>query len=229
MTGVSSQKRDAFDALAGEILHNWGVGRRIVAVDGVEGSGTRDFADDLATAIARRDHAVFRASLEGFHRPRAERFARGHDSVEGHYRDAFDYSTLRRVLVEPFLLGGSAGFVTVAFDARRDAAVPPKWLTAPRDAILLLDGVFLNRPELRGLWSYSVWLEMPVVDAKARREEVEGVDGLSSRYPGALALYVKEAKPREAATAIVDNVDPEHPRRVFATGAAAPALPLRRA
>jgi uridine kinase len=216
MARVSSQKRDVLDALAGEILHNWGVGRRIVAVDGVEGSGTREFADDLATAIARRDHAVFRASLAGFHRPSAERFARGRGSAEGHYRDAFDYSKLRRMLVEPFTLGGSAGFVTAAFDARRDAEVEPKWLTAQRDAILVIDGVFLNRPELRGLWSYSVWLEMPEVDAKARREEVEGTEGLSPRYPGAQALYAKEAKPREAATAIVDNAAPEHPRRVFA-------------
>ena len=50
----------------------------------------------------RTGRAVFRASIDGFHRPRAERYARGRDSPEGFYRDSFDYSLFRRVLVEPF-------------------------------------------------------------------------------------------------------------------------------
>lgn len=229
MSVPSARRRDVFDALASEILRDWGVGRRIVAVDGVEGSGTAEVADELAVAITRRDHSVVRASLSGFHRPASERFARGRDSAEGHYRDSFDYSKLLRMLIEPFLLGGSAGFETAAFDARRDTEVEAKWLTAPRDTILVLDGVFLNRPELRELWSYSVWLELSDAAAAARREALEPAEGSSPRYPGAQALYVKEAKPKQAATAVLEVSDPEHARRVLASGRGAHARSPRRA
>jgi uridine kinase len=194
------QKKDVLAALADEILHNYGRGRTIVAVDGVEPADTSAFTGDLAGAIRLAGHTVFRASIDGFHRSRADRQLRGGDSAEGVYRGAYDYATFRRVLVEPFRMGGSTGFVPASFDVHRDAPVEPQWLTGPADALLLVDGRFLNRPELRGLWNYSVWLEAP-------RE--------ASRT-GAGALYWAEAAPRTTATAIIDIADAEHPRRVFA-------------
>lgn len=216
MARWTPQKKDVLDALAGEILHNYGKGRTIVAVDGIDGSGRKPFADDLAAAISRAGHSVFRASMGAFHKPRADRYARGVDSGEGYYHDSFNYSVFRRVLIDPFRMGGSTGFVTEAFDVARDAVIESNWQTAPKDAMLIVDGAFLNRPELRGLWNYSIWLEVPKTAAKARLEELNGPDGLSKRYPDGQKLYEKEAKPSTAASAIVDNVDPAHPRRVFA-------------
>jgi uridine kinase len=192
------QRKDTLAALADEILHNYSRGRVIVAVDGPDGAHRAEFADDLAEAIRVTSHAAFRASMIDFSRPRAEREARGAGSAEGAYRDSFDHSVLSRVLVEPFRLGGSAAFVTAAFDVSRDAQVEPKWLTGPDDAILVVDGPYLNRPELAGFWNYSVW-----VDAAAEPT-------------GAEQLYVREVGPRTRATAIIDNADTEHPRRSFA-------------
>lgn len=210
------EKREVFDALADDFLHNYFRGRTLVAVDGIDGSGTRPFADALAERMSRGGHAVFRASIDDFQKPRAQRYALGEDSGKAYYRESFDYALLRRVLVEPFKLNGSAGFVTAAFDAKRDAQVESDWKTGPRDATLIIDGVFLNRPELRGLWNFSVWLELAVGLAAERRFEAAGEAGRNPRYAKGQALYLKDAKPREKATAIIDNSDPEHPRRLFA-------------
>lgn len=210
------QKKDVLAALADEILHNYGRGRVIVAIDGVDGAGKTRFAADLAEAITRKGHAVVQASIDGFHRPRAERYARGRDSARGFYEDSYDYSVFRRVLVEPFRMGGSAAFVTEAFDHRSDSPVEPKWITAPADAILLVDGIFLNRPELRGIWNFSIWLDVPAPTALARLIERDGDTGVSARYTDGQKLYAKAAKPSTAASAIVDNSDYDHPRRVFA-------------
>ena len=62
----------------------------------------RTFADGLADVFAEDGAAVFRASIDGFHRPRAERYARGRDTPEGFYQDSYDEATLRRVLIDPF-------------------------------------------------------------------------------------------------------------------------------
>ena len=209
-------KRDTLDSLADEFLHNYARGRTLLAVDGIDGAGKRPFADALAERLGRGGHAVFRASIDSFHRPRAARYARGEDSPEGFYKDSYDYALFRRVLVEPFKMGGSTGFVTDAFDYRRDTQVEMDWKTGPQDATLVVDGIFLNRPELRGLWNWSIWLDVPERIAAERALERDGPSGVGARYSEGQKLYRAEANPRARASAIVDNSDFEHPRRVFA-------------
>src|ERR1700710_2497715 len=144
-------KSELLAGVADEILHNYGKGRAIIAVDGLDGAGKSRFADALAAQLGIGHRAVFRASIDDFHRPRAERYARGRDSAEGFYRDSYDYSAFRRVVVDPFLMGGSTAWVPALFDVTRDARVEPVWQTGPADAVLIIDGIFLNRRELRDI------------------------------------------------------------------------------
>ena len=211
--------------LRDEVRQHYRSGRVIIAVDGIDGAGKTVFADALAEVFAEDGSAVFRASIDDFHRPRVERYARGRRSPEGFYRDSFDYSTFRRVLIDPFREGGqtgaSTGFQLAAFDLERDTAVEAAWTTAPRDAVLIVDGVFLHRPELRGLWNWSVWLDVPVDVAFQRMALRDGTDPSPSapsnaRYRDGQELYLKEAEPRTEAYVIVDNTDLAHPHRVFA-------------
>ncbi|MCU1583598.1 MAG: uridine kinase [Microbacteriaceae bacterium] len=204
MATWAPEKKDTLESLATEILHNYGVGRAIVAVDGASGSGSRQFADDLAAAMRLGGRKVFRASLSDFHRPRSAWENPNPEPAEAFYAETFDYSVLRRVLIDPFRASGSTGFVLAAYDARREAKIQPKWMTAGTDAVLVIDGVFINRPELAGLWNYSIWVEAPL-----------------PQNPGdvaaeADALYLDRVRPRTVATSIIDNRDVDHPRRVFA-------------
>lgn len=186
------QKKDTLEALADEILHNYARGRAIVAVDGRRGSGMAEFAEALAETLRTKGGIVFHASIEDFQRPRARREG---DS----YANGYDYSLLRRVLIDPYRTAGSTGFSLTGFDAERDEPVfQPKWKSAGLDAILIVDGVFLNRPELSGIWNYSIWLEDP-----ATGDEFD-------------TIYLAAVTPSAVATAIYDNADPEHPRRIFA-------------
>jgi uridine kinase len=210
------EKRDVLAALSAEILHNYGEGRTIVAVDGRDGAGKTRFADNLAAELGIGNRAVFRASVDDFHASRAVRYARGRDSAEGFYRDSFDYRTFKRVLIEPFRIGRIGSFVPAAFDVRSDQAIEPKWLSGPDDAILIVDGIFLNRPELKGLWNYSIWLDVEPEIAAERTLERDGNLDFPDRYAGGFELYLEDANPRDAASAIIDNNDFDSPRRVFA-------------
>ncbi|MEO8263698.1 MAG: uridine kinase, partial [Pseudolysinimonas sp.] len=107
MTRWSPSRRAVLESLADELLHNYGRGRTIVAVDGPTASGKSTFADDLAEAIRKQGHDAFRASIDDFLKPRAARYAQGRDSAKGRYEDAYDYSVFRRVLIEPFGMNGS--------------------------------------------------------------------------------------------------------------------------
>ncbi|GIT81993.1 hypothetical protein LLS1_36620 [Leifsonia sp. LS1] len=176
--------------VAGTVRAASPLGRVVVAVDG--GGGTAAFADDLADVFREAGTETFRASIGDFHRSRADRTRLGRETLEDYYRSSFDYVTLRRVLLDPFRLAGSTGFQTAAFDEVRDVPVESRWETAGQDAVLVIDGEFLLRPELRGEWNASVLL--------VNAPEWEP--------------YEREARPREVADVLVDDADPAHPVRV---------------
>jgi len=130
----SSPRAAALAALADRIL----VVRRAhplrVAVDGVDAAGKTVLAGELAAALAARGRPVIHASIDGFHRPRAERLRRGADSPEGFYLDSFDHAKAVELLLEPLGPGGSRRFRRAAFDSRTDAPVEAPLEEAPADA-----------------------------------------------------------------------------------------------
>lgn len=214
-------KKDQIEALAKEILHNYGRGRAIVAIDGGSTAGTREFADDLAATVRTLGHDALRASISDFHAPRSIRERNGRFLATARYEDGYDHSLLQRVLLDPFRATSGTGFVLAAFDEKRDAQYQSKWTTALPDALLIIDGVFLNRKELAGFWNYSVWLETPSRTAAELETDAELAPEADASEDAqcdaaADALYLAEANPRGKAVAIIDNSDPDHPRRIFA-------------
>ncbi|BDZ53549.1 nucleoside/nucleotide kinase family protein [Agromyces marinus] len=183
--------------VADDVLARIGRGRVIVAIDGPVRSGKTQLADDLADVLRERDLAVFRASSEDFHRSREAQAAYGPDTAERYWRYGIDESLLDRTLVDPFRMAGSTAFVTRAFDLVRDAWVEPKWVTGPADAILVLDGRFLLRERLRDQWDVAIAVDGEPTDAADR-------------------LAYAASDPREVAAIVIDQSDPEHPRRAGA-------------
>lgn len=218
---MSSTPADEFFlGLRDEIRRPYPRGRILLAVDGEDGAGKSRFAERLAAAFGADGSAVFHASIDDFHRPKAERYARGAESPDGFYRDSFDLGAFRGDLIDPFRAGGDTPFRLAAFDLARDEPAPGEPLVAPADAVLIVDGIFLLRPELRGIWHWSVWLDAPLDVRYARMAERDGIDPdpaapSNRRYRQGMELYLRDANPRTAATAIVDNTDPDAPRRVF--------------
>lgn len=200
-----------------------------VAIDGVDAAGKTTLADELVAPIEKLGRPVIRASVDGFHRPRRERYRRGRDSPEGYYHDSFDYESLREELLEQLGPGGSLRYRRAVFDYRSDAFLYERLRTAQADAVLLFDGIFLLRPELNDLWDFRVFvqveLELTVERAIRRALERDGkADGVRERYhkryvPGQ-QIYLQTVKPHEVADVVVDNNDLSAPtlRRVDHSG-----------
>jgi len=193
-----------------------------VALDGVDGVGKTTLADELVVPLRRLGREVVRASIDGFHNPRNTRYARGADSAEGYYLDSFDYGALESSLLQP--LGGGRAFRTAVFDYRVDAPVdvPPR--PAPADAILLFDGVFLQRPELDGCWDVAIWVDAPFEVTVARavtRDAARGGDSdgtrrkYRERYVPGQQIYMSRCRPRERADIVLHNADVGRPRLIY--------------
>ncbi|CCH27772.1 uridine kinase [Actinosynnema sp. NPDC047251] len=181
-----------------------------VGVDGVDGAGKTTFADELADALAPSGRPTIRAGVDGFHHPRSVRHRRGRDSPEGFFHDSYDYGQLRTSLLDPLGPAGHRRYRTRAFDHETDRPVEPTWALAPRDAILVVDGIFLHRPELRPCWDYSVFLHVDFTVSLGRAAARGDLDPdpaapANRRYVQGQLLYLDQCRPHDLASVVVDN------------------------
>jgi len=195
-----------------------GPGERVaVAVDGVDGAGKTVLADQLTEVIAGLEvpRHVVRVSIDRFHRPKAQRTARGR-GPETFYEDSYDYDAFRRAVIEPFHRGEP---VTPAVnDVDTDQPVHPDPVPVAPDTVLVVDGIFLQRPELADVWDATVWLDVPFAVSVPRGNARFG-DGHdpdpdaepNRRYVGGQRLYLAAADPRGRATWVLDNTDLDRP------------------
>ena len=187
-----------------------------VAVDGVDGAGKTMFADELAAALAERDVEVVRASVDGFHQARDVRHLRGRTSPEGFFQDSYDYARLKSELLDPLGPDGDRRIRLAVYDVSREQPVHHAELAVAPGAVLVLDGIFLHRPELRGYWDLSVFLDVDFAVSVARMAVRDGAPAdpdhpANARYVDGQRLYLAECAPREAADVVVDNNDLDHP------------------
>jgi uridine kinase len=167
-----------------------------IGIDGVDGAGKTRLAEELAQELTARGRPCVRVSLDFFERPPAERYARGELSSEGYYLDAFDLEGLRT-----HVLG----------------------IGTPPEGVLVVDGVFLQRPELVDLWDATVWVEADPELAARRGAERNLVwfDSLDEtheryrvRYLPAQRRYIAAQRPHERATFVLRNTDLTEPELV---------------
>jgi uridine kinase len=217
---MTPERTRCLQALAGLILAIDRPHPVRVAVDGPDAAGKTTLADELAPLVQASGRPIIRASIDGFHRPRAERVARGIESPEGYFHDSFDYPALTAALLNPLGPDGDRQFRRRVFDFRLDAPVNAPVETAAADAVLIFDGVFLLRPELAGLWDFSVLVAVSFEEtqrrAAARDLALFGDEGAvrrryAARYVPGQRLYFAQAQPQEQANVIVDNEDPNDP------------------
>lgn len=190
--------------------------RILVGIDGPDAAGKTTLAQALAAALAPR--AVLRCSVDSFHRPAAGRRRRGALSPDGCYRDSYDYCALVERLLVPFA-EGAPSVVTAVHDLVSDRPHVVQ-TDVPRAAVLVVEGVFLLRPELRRHWTLSCHLRVSedevlrravVRDAGLMGDPAEVERRYRARYLPAQELYRAEADPEARADVVVDNEDPSHP------------------
>ena len=190
-----------------------------VAVDGPPAAGKTTLADELAVVLRARGRDVVRATIEGFLFPQAQRYRRGTYSPEGCYLETHDYDGLKRVLLDPLGPGGDRRFQHAVYDRTADRAVSPPVTTAAADAVLIFDGVFLQRPELTDRWELRIFVsaafERTVERALVREEGVMSAAEVArrwrERYIPSQQFYFDTVRPTALADIVVHNDDPQQP------------------
>jgi uridine kinase len=187
-------------------------GRRLaVAVDGPTGAGKTTFGHELGAALERLGRPVCRASLDDFKRPWSERHLCDRETGEGYYRNAFDISRIRHQLLGPVRTDGIVRLCGI--DPLTQVDHGDDCFRMPRSAVLVVDGVFALRPELRGSWNLTVWLDVSpevaldrgVLRDTTRDGAAQALRTHRDRYLPSQMIYQREAQPRTRADIVIDN------------------------
>ena len=193
-----------------------------IAIDGRTGAGKTSFGHELATALRNLGRSTLRASLDDFKHPWRDARERGYDRVsgEGYYRNAYDFRSAVDLLLIPAGSQGSGEVVLCAHDPLTGVDYRTTLVSAPDDAVLIVDSVFALRPEYDAYWDLRIWLEVEPEIAVARgirRDlDAEGIDEATrvrrERYGPAEEIYISEVRPIFKADLIIDNNDYSRPK-----------------
>jgi uridine kinase len=91
------------------------------------------------------------------------------------------------------------------FDLRRERAQESPIRQARKDSILLFDGIFLLRPELRGCWDFRIFIEVEfevvIERVKSRDQKLFGTpeqvrQRYTQRYIPAQRTYLQSCQPK---------------------------------
>ncbi len=193
----------------------------LVCIDGVDGAGKSYFAKDLADEFGGSDKEVILASVDHFHNPRDVRYKKGNNSAEGFYHDSYNYDRFIEYLLEPFA-AGNGFYKKSAFDVDLDAEIHSQPHPVTTNSILIVEGIFLQRPELIEFWDLKIFLDVDFeislqrnINRVVDKKRIGSADAIANRYaerymPGQL-LYFAEADPKSNADIIIDNSDFQNP------------------
>ncbi|WP_411079850.1 uridine kinase [Streptomyces sp. cmx-18-6] len=194
-------------------------GRLLVGIDGFTAAGKTSFGHELAARIAESGRPVLRATLDDFKNPWKDRHLYDRESGEGYYRNAYDYETAKRLLLDPSRSPEATSCALCSIDplTQRDHSTRTTPLTP--DSVLIVDGVFAFRPEIDPYWDFRIWLDVDA-ELSVRRGAERDQDWAGStaealhrdRYLAAERLYLEEVDPLPRMNAIIDNTDFARPR-----------------
>ena len=87
---------------------------------------------------------------------------------------------------------------------------------ATDDAVLMVDGIFLHRPELRDAWDWSVFVRVPFATSVPRGASrgyghPDPAHPSNQRYVEGQRLYLSACDPEGKADVVIDNTDLARP------------------
>ncbi|MEI7497856.1 MAG: hypothetical protein WCK11_01060 [Candidatus Falkowbacteria bacterium] len=218
---VELNRIELIDSLSQRILAISKSSAVLVGIDGASTAGKTTMAAELESKLKESGRNVIKVTIDGFNNPRSTRYAKGANSPEGFYKDSYNNEIIINELLKP-LSEGKLEYKPAHFSVDNDTELNLPTEIATKDSIILIEGIFLFRPELVKYFDYKIFIEIDLEESKKRainrpvgKHRIGSEEEITKRYdnryiPGQI-MYYEEAKPHDVADVIIDNNNIEKP------------------
>lgn len=191
-----------------------------VAIDGGGAAGKTTFADELVEPLEKLGRTVIRSTIDGFHNPPEIRRRQGKFSPKGYYEDSYDYPQLTKYLLDPLGPNGNLEYKESVYNFRINQPTYVETKTAPKNSILIFEGIFLFNEYLFPYWDYKLFIdasfETTMQRAIVRDNELFGgtnnvIKLYKKRYIPGQEMYLSLNKPLDVSDIVLNNNDYENP------------------
>lgn len=193
-------------------------GPMVVGITGMDASGKSTMATLLAEELKRSGLSVEIVRVDDFHQARADRHPSEIPEPEQYFEHGFDFERLRNEVLKPIRDEGTLEASLICLDLLEDTWTVERKYSVSSDTVVLLEGVFLFRPDIAHFLDLIIFLdvdETTVLDRVRQRDiSVHGVEIMKkyeSKYLPAQRAYLGEYPPERNADVIIDVNDWENP------------------
>ncbi len=165
----------------------------MVGIDGAGGSGKSTLSEELCSMISANgtDCEIFH--IDDFIHPRAVRYNDEYPQWEQYYYLQWRYDYFMENVALPLRRDGELSRVVELYDKENDSYLL-KSADIRRGSIVITEGVFLQREELRGAFDLMVYMDIP---KEVRLERVLRRDGYIGDTEAILRKYEDRYFPAE--------------------------------
>lgn len=172
----------------------------LVGIDGRGGSGK----STLARSLGRFIEGAVVIEFDDFYRPSKDRLAPGDPDIGGN----FEWRRLRDQVLIPLKQNQEARHQR--YDWKTDAMA--EWHTLPPSSVVIIEGNYSTRSELRDLYDFRIWVEAPHEMRLARGVERGGEDTRErwlNEWMPEEERYLAAEQPRRFADLVIDGATHE--------------------
>ncbi|QMV45170.1 hypothetical protein FPL14_24740 [Cohnella cholangitidis] len=186
------------------ILNRYVSNRLVLGIDGLSRSGKTTFVTELGNRLIQYQKPVCIFHIDDHIVERKNRYDTEFEQWYEYYNLQWDVELLRNQLFSKL---NHAEVVELPFYNSVVDKLEIKTVTIPNNCILIVEGVFLQRPEWRDFFEFIVYLDCPR-DKRFERESAsakENIEKFRSRYWKAEDFYLDSIAPLANADMIISS------------------------
>lgn len=184
----------------------------IIGIDGLGGAGKSTISEKLYKIFCGNGYHVTLFHIDDFIHPKAIRYNDNYAEWECYYNLQWRYDYLINDVVHPIRCGNDFKDKVELYDKDNDTYYLVD-TNVPVGSIVIIEGVFLQRQELKDLFDYMIYIDVPEEVRLKRVLERDGYIGdqqqikakYDNRYFPAEHYYIKECSPSKNADYIIEE------------------------
>lgn len=195
-------------------LKNTDISKRIyiVGIDGLGGAGKSTLVDSLKSELKEEKYNSYVLHIDDFIHPKSIRYNDSKEEWYCYYNLQWRYDYLIKEILDPIKRGEEINKEIEFYDKENDTYIK-KQIYIPHNSVLLLEGVFLQRKEIKDYLNFVIYLDVLQeirLDRVLKRDVYIGSaadikDKYNRRYFPAEDRYILEYSPALNADLVLET------------------------